>query len=65
MEPVDMHLYPGQCQKNHDQQVKGGHSTPLLYPCEIIHGALDPALEASARERHGHGEASLQRRPQR
>jgi len=46
-------LYPGLHQKQRGQQVKGGDSAPLLHSGEIPPGALGPALEPSAQERHG------------
>jgi len=45
--------YPGLHQEKHGQQVKGGHSAPLLRSGESPPGALSPALEPPAEEIHG------------
>ena len=49
--------YPGLHQKQHDQQVEGGDSAPLLHSGETPPGVLRPALEPAAQERHGLGGA--------
>jgi len=46
-------LYPGLHQRQHGQQAKGGDSAPLLHSGETPPGALHPALEHPAQERHG------------
>ena len=45
--------YPGLHQKQHDQQVNGGDSAPLLHSDESPLGVLCPVLEPSAQEIHG------------
>jgi len=45
--------YPRLHQKQHGQQVKGGDSAPLLRSGDNPPGVLRPALEPSARGRHG------------
>ena len=44
---------PGLHQEKHDQQVRRGHSTPLLCSGETSPGVLRSALEPSAQEGHG------------
>jgi len=46
-------LYPGLHQEKGGQQVEGGDSAPLLCSGETPLGALHPALEPSAQEKHG------------
>ena len=45
--------YPGLHQEKHGQQVKGGHSAPLLRSGESPPEVLRPGLEPSAQDRHG------------
>ncbi|PKU45209.1 hypothetical protein llap_4510 [Limosa lapponica baueri] len=45
--------HPGLHQKKHGQQVKGGHSAPLICSHKTPPGDLLPALESSAQEGHG------------
>jgi len=45
--------YPGLHQEKHGRQVEGGDSAPLLCSRETPPGVLRPALELSARDRHG------------
>jgi len=47
------HLYPGPHQEKCGQQVQGGDSAPPLCYGETPPGLLYPALEPSAKERHG------------
>jgi len=45
--------YPGLHPKQRGQQVEGGDSATLFFSGETPPGALHPALEPSAQERHG------------
>jgi len=45
--------YPGLHQKQRGQWVKGGDSAHLLHSGETPPGALHPALQTPAQERHG------------
>lgn len=46
-------LHPGLCQKQWEQQNKGGDSAPQLCPRETPPAGLCPGLESSPQERAG------------